>query len=362
MAATAFLSMWISNTAATVMMIPIATSLIGMLPRETSGSKSPEHIRRLEVCLLLGIAYAANIGGLGTLVGTPPNALLAGFLNEHGISIGFGRWMLLAVPVVILFLVLAWLVLARVVLHSKSRSVEVPQSLIESEYRELGKITQAEWTVIAVFLVTVALWVAREPLSHWESFVGMFPWVARINDASIAIAAAVALFLLPANNTTGERILDWQAASRLPWGVLLLIGGGMSLASATKVTGLDAALAGNLQVLLALHPALLVVVITVSVIFLTEVVSNTAITAALLPVLFGLAAESGSGPMQLLVPATLAASCAFMLPISTPPNAVVFGTGRLSMQSMLCYGFWLNVLGTILIPLMMYLFGWLLIA
>ena len=362
MVATAFLSMWISNTAATVMMIPIAASLIGMMPRDASSSMPSARAGRFELCLLLGIAYSANIGGLGTIVGTPPNALLAGFLQEHGITLGFGRWMLFAVPLVVLFLALSWLVLFRCVLNKESRTIVVSQAAIDESYRELGQVTRAQWTVLSVFLVTVGLWIAREPLTHWEWLVGMCPWVARMNDASIAIAAAVAFFLLPAGKKSGERMLDWQTASQLPWGVLVLIGGGMSLGSAMNTSGLNDAIAGNLQVILALPPVLLIVAVTGLVIFLTELVSNTAITATLLPVLFGLGAQTLDGPLSLMIPATLAASCAFMLPIGTPPNAVVFGTGRVPMQMMMRYGLWLNLIGTILIPCLMYLFGWVLLG
>ncbi len=362
MAATAFLSMWISNTAATVMMIPIAASLIGMMPRDVSSSMPSPGAGRFELSLLLGIAYSANIGGLGTIVGTPPNALLAGFLQEHGITLGFARWMLFAVPLVVLFLALAWVVLISCVLDKEARAIVVMQAAIDESYRELGQVTRAQWTVLSVFLVTVALWIAREPLTHWQWLVGMCPWVARVDDASIAIAAAVAFFLLPAGKTSGERVLDWQTANQLPWGVLVLIGGGMSLGSAMNTSGLSDAIANNLQVILALPPVLLIVAITGLVILLTELVSNTAITATLLPVLFGLGAQTLDGPLSLMIPATLAASCAFMLPIGTPPNAVVFGTGRVPMQMMMRYGLWLNLIGTILIPCLMYLFGWVLLG
>ncbi|MDG2220721.1 MAG: SLC13 family permease [Rubripirellula sp.] len=362
MVATAFLSMWISNTAATVMMLPIATSLTSMLWSEESKQDSSGERRGVELCFLLGIAYAANIGGLGTIVGTPPNALLAGFLQERGISLGFGRWMLFAIPLVILFLGLCWLMLNRFALKTVSQGRAVSLATLDKQYRQLGPMTHAQWTVLTVFSVAVALWVFREPLNHWEWLVGYCPWIARLNDASIAMAAAVALFLLPGNQVTGERVLDWESASELPWGVLILIGGGMSLGSAMGATGLTAVMGSRLEVILTLPPVLLVVVLTGLVIFLTEIISNTAITAAILPVLFGLAATGSDGPLPLLVPATLAASCAFMLPIGTPPNAVVFGTGRVPMHSMMRYGLGLNLIGTILIPGLMYLLGWIVVS
>ncbi len=362
MAATAFMSMWISNTAATVLMLPIGASLISMLRKDMSTSGTSGDHRRIECCFLLGIAYSANIGGLGTIVGTPPNALLAGFLQEQGITIGFGRWMLFAVPLVILFLGACWLLLYRFTLDAVSRRAAVSLAAVDEQYRELGPMTRAQWTVLSVFLSTVALWIFREPLMHWDRLVESCPWVARLDDASIAMAAAIALFLLPGNKASGERILDWETANRLPWDVLILIGGGMSLGSTLGATGLTEAMGSNLQIFLALPIVLLIAALTGLVIFLTETISNTAITAAILPVLFGLGEQVSGGPLLLLVPATLAASCAFMLPIGTPPNAVVFATGRVPMHTMMRYGLWLNLIGTILIPGLMYLLGWMLLA
>ncbi|MCP4887796.1 MAG: DASS family sodium-coupled anion symporter [Planctomycetaceae bacterium] len=360
MVATAFLSMWISNTAATVMMLPIATSLTSLLWSEESTLDPSGNHRNVERCFLLGIAYSANIGGLGTIVGTPPNALLAGFLQEHGISLGFGRWMLFAIPLVILFLGLCWLILNRFALKTVSQGREINAATLNSQYHELGPMTRAQWNVLSVFSVAVALWVFREPISHCQWMVECCPWVTRLNDASIAITAAVTLFLLPSNKNTGEKVLDWESASELPWGVLVLIGGGMSLASAMGETGLTAIMGSKLDAILTIPPILLIVVLTALVIFLTEIISNTAITAAMLPILFGLGANNPTSPLSLVIPATLAASCAFMLPIGTPPNAVVFGTGRLPMRTMMGYGMALNLLGTLLIPGLMCLFGWIL--
>ena len=362
MAATAFLSMWISNTAATVMMLPIAMSLVRMLNRQDNDSINSERNERLEICFLLGIAYSANIGGLGTIVGTPPNALLVGFLQEQGIAIGFGRWMLFAVPLVILFLLSCWILLWRFVLGDKSVGLSISSEKLNEQNRELGPITRAEWTVITVFVATVALWICREPLSQSSWLMSMCPWITRLDDASIAMAASVALFYLPGDKETGARILDWEIASKLPWGVLVLIGGGMSLASGMEVSGLTRVIGDKLQMILALHPLLLVWTLTAVVILLTEIVSNTAIAATILPALFGLGTQTLGGPLPLLVTATLAASCAFMLPIATPPNAVLFGSGRVPMQMMVYYGAWLNLIGMFLIPGLMYLLGWVLIS
>lgn len=357
MAATSFLSMWISNTATTVMMIPIATSLIALLPSDDSTSKPSNSSRRFELCLFLGIAYSASIGGIGTLVGTPPNALLVGFLEEQGITIGFGRWMLLAIPLVVSFLTLLWLLLYKLVLPKEIHAISIERSVIDQQLHKLGPMTRPEWTVLSVFLVTATLWIIREPLQHWSWIIDICPGIGRLNDASIAVAAAIALFLLPVNKTTGDRALDWETANRLPWGVLILLGGGMSLATAMNTSGLNAAMADKLQILETLSPVVLIATVTAITIFLTEVTSNTATTAALLPVLFGIGTHVVGGPLPLMIPATLAASCAFMLPVATAPNAVVFGTGRVPMQTMIRCGLWLNLAGCILIPLLMYLVG-----
>ncbi len=357
MGATALLSMWISNTATTVMMIPIATSIVAMLPGEGAESDRSDDAGRFELCLLLGIAYSASIGGLGTLVGTPPNAMLVGFLHEHGIEVGFGRWMLLAVPLVVLFLALSWLVLDKLVLRDSARSVSIDRAAIREQYAGLGELTRAEWTVLSVFIATAALWIFREPLTHCTWLIEICPWVGRISDASIAIAAAVVLFLLPVDKATGHRALDWESANRLPWGVLILFGGGLSLAGAMTASGLNEAVAEVLRSLENLPPFLLIVAVTGFVIFLTEVASNTATIAALLPVLFSIGADAVGGPLPMMVPATLAASCAFMLPMATGPNAVVFGTGRVSMQAMMRGGLWLNLVGILLIPLAMLVIG-----
>lgn len=362
MAATAFLSMWISNTAATVMMLPIGISLAQMLREENSLPSLMTKPGRVEICLLLGIAYAANIGGMGTIVGTPPNALLAGFLEDRGIAIGFGRWMLFALPLVALLLASCWFVLYRFGFDRISRGLKLSPEAITRHYEKLGHMKRSEWTVLTVFVATVILWTVREPLTHWEWLTCYLPWIGGLNDVSIAMGASVTLFMLPSGEANGERVLDWKTASELPWGVLVLIGGGMSLGAAMSATGLTNALSERLESLVHLPPLLLIVALTGTVIFLTEIMSNTAIMIAILPVLFGIGDQTSVGPLPLLVTATLAASCAFMLPIGTPPNACAYGTGLIPMQSMRRFGLWLNLIGTFLIPGLMYLLGWLLLG
>lgn len=356
LAATAFASMWISNTATVVMMIPIARSIVALMRDGLDESKS-EATDDFENSLLLSIAFGASIGGLGTLVGTPANAVMAGFLTEKGIAIGFGRWMLFGIPIVIGLLFAAWIVLTRWPFHLTTDEIPGGREFIDAERDRLGAVSRGEWTVLLTVTTTIALWIFREPLVHCQWLLQCAPWVTGLSDATIAIAGAVTLFVIPVDSDTGEAALDWPTASRLPWGVLVLIGGGLSLAAAVRSSGLDAALGTQLHGLTALPPFVMVVILTLVVVFLTEVTSNTATAAALIPVLFELGTGLPGGPLQLVVPATLAASCAFMLPVATPPNAIVFGTDRVSSERMMQGGIWLNLAATVLIPLAMYGIG-----
>jgi len=379
MIATALLSMWISNTATTVMMLPIGLSVIGMLAGHRDGHPTPAATEgtagdgsapgtphpdraRLGPCLLLGIAYAANIGGVGTLVGTPPNVLLAGFVKtQYGIDIGFGRWMLFGVPLVILFVSIAWLVLTRMVFRLGGGHLAGSADLIREELKRLGPIGRGERTVLIVFVATAAAWAVREPLTVWSGLAGWWPGVRNINDTTIAVAAAILLFLIPIDSRRGIFALDWETAQRLPWGVLLLFGGGLSLAKAVSTSGLAAWVGDQMSAIASWPVAAMVVATTVLVILLTEVTSNTATTTTFLPILGGVAMGIGAAPLLLLVPATLAASFAFMLPVATPPNALVFGSGQITMGQMIRAGMWLNVVGAVLIPLLLYTVGaWLL--
>ena len=336
MAATAFISMWVSNTATVAMLLPMALAVIELVEehgqREGDGQASTGE---LAVALLLGLAYAANIGGLGTLIGTPPNALLAGFMAEsYGRTIGFVEWMLLGVPLVIVALPLAWLLLTRFLHPLRGIGIAGGRQAIVEQARALGRLSRAEWTVGVVTALTAAAWLGRPLL------VAAAPG---LSDAGIAIAGALLLFLLPVSGR-GDRALTWENAEQLPWGVLVLFGGGLSLAHAIQVTGLAGwigqALAGA-----ASWPALLILVLVTTVVcFLTELTSNTATAAALLPVVAALALAIGTDPLQLAVPTALAASCAFMMPVATPPNAIVYGSGRVSMPQMIRAGIWLNFL------------------
>jgi len=326
--ATAALSMWVSNTATAVIMLPLALSL---LPEDRDAR------RGLAPPLLLAVAYGANIGGLGTLVGTPPNAFLAGFLSEvYSLEVGFGQWMLVGVPVVALSLPLVWWVLV-------SRLDPVPAGEVGDAVAvppPAGPLRREEWVVGGITAGVALAWVTQ-PLLESR--------IPGLSDAGIAMVGALLLFALPVGYRPLRFSLTWKEAEALPWGVLILFGGGLSLASAIQGTGLAGWIGGRLGVLDTFPLWVLVLAVTVLMIFLTELTSNTATAAAFLPVVAALAVGAGESPLVLAVPAALAASCAFMLPVATPPNAVVFGSGEIEMGQMIRAGLWLNVLLTLLI-------------
>jgi sodium-dependent dicarboxylate transporter 2/3/5 len=362
MLAVAMLSMWISNTATTVMMLPIGLSVVHLVSErlKEQNDVGPRVDSNFAVCLLLGIAYASSIGGVCTLIGTPPNAFMAAYLSKtHHVSIGFGQWMLVAVPMAAIFLLIAWLVLTRVVFPIRMREIPGGRALIRGELAKLGSISRGEWTVAVVFGLTVLAWVTRKPLQGWKWFAELIPAIKGLNDAGIAMAGAVLLFVIPVDARRGVFVLDWETAKRLPWGVLLLFGGGLSLAEAVDKSHLAQWIGRQIPAHLDLFP--LVVVATAVVILLTELTSNIATASAFLPILGSVALGIGIDPLLLVVPPAIAASCAFMLPVATPPNAIVFGSGQIRIAQMAKAGLWLNLVGIILITITTYtLGGWVL--
>jgi len=353
MLATALLSMWISNTATTVMMLPIGLSVVGLvserLGEATDGRAGGSPTRggaNFPICLMLGIAYGASIGGLGTLIGSPPNLILAGFVKEsYGVEISFAAWMRVGLPVAAVMLVLAWWCLVNVVYPIRLGAIPGGRKLIRDELAGLGPMTRGEWSVLAVFLPTAAAWIAREPLSRWTWLVERVPAVERLHDATIALAAAVLLFAIPVNARCGQFVLDWKTAAKVPWGVLLLFGGGLSLAAGFQQSGLSQWIGRQVAVFDQLPVMPLVLLTTGTVLLLTELTSNTATASVFLPILGGAAVGLGLDPMVLLLPAGMAASCAFMLPVATPPNAIVFGSGHVRIGQMVKAGVWLNLIG-----------------
>ncbi|HSK55936.1 MAG TPA: DASS family sodium-coupled anion symporter [Jiangellales bacterium] len=358
MVATAFLSMWVSNTATTLMMLPIGLSVLALVS-ERSGATDAKSVRNFGVGLMLAIAYAATIGGLSTLIGSPPNLIMAGFVEQsYGIEISFAGWMKMGVPLTIVFLLVAWWFLTRVAYPTRLAEVAGGRQVIQNELSALGRMSRGEWTVLAIFVSTALLWVFRQPLSEWEALVAVLPFMANLSDASIAIAAAVALFLVPVSARRGEGALDWKTAQKgLPWGVLLLFGGGLSLAKAVQESGLDDYIGTQVAGLGVLPTVLLVASLCAVVLLLTELTSNTATAATFLPVLGGVAMGIGIDPLLVLVPAAMAATCAFMLPVGTPPNAIVFGSGKVTIGQMVRAGLWLNITGVVLITVTVYALG-----
>ena len=343
MVATAFLSMWISNTATAVMMLPMGMSIVSELKDNPNTADNENSI--FGKTLMLSIAYAASIGGIATLIGTPPNLVFAGFVEKtYGIEISFWQWMKFGLPISVLLLVIAWFYLTRVAYTFKQIEFPGGKKEIQRLKKELGPMKKEEKAVLFVFVLTALCWIFR-------SYV-LQKFIPKIDDTAIAIAAAVLLFIIP--STKKEALIIWEDAVKIPWGIILLFGGGMALASGFQITGLAAWLGAQMGLLQGLSLFLLVLFITAAVNFLTEVTSNLATAAMLMPILAPIALQLEVNPFILMVATTLAASCAFMLPVATPPNAVVFGSGYLKISDMIKSGFWLNIISIIILTLMVY--------
>ena len=344
MLASAVISMWVMNTSTTMMLMPIAVSIIAVI-HNSNPDLSDTQRDDFQHALLLGVAYGATIGGISTLVGTAPNAMLAAFLdNNYGTQIDFARWMLVGVPVSVCMLPLAWFVLTRLAFNVDFHTSGEGQAELENMRVEMGRISVPEIRVACVFTTMAVLWVARPMLTT-------VPALAALDDSMIAMGGGILLFILPSGDKEDPLLLRWEYAVRLPWGVLFLFGGGLSLAAAVQRTGLAEWLGTNLQAVGALPLILIVVIVATLIIFLTELTSNVATTATFLPVVGAIAIESGFDPIVLTVPVTLAASCAFMLPVATPPNAIVFGSGLLRIPRMARAGFALNLFAILVVTL-----------
>ncbi len=323
MLASALLSMWISNTATTLMLLPVALAILEKMPDD-----------RLALPLLLGIAYAANLGGIGTPVGTPPNLIFMNvYLETTGEELGFAQWMTWGIPVVLLFLpIMGWWL---------TRNLTAPPVKVPA----VGTWQAAEIRVFIVFAITATLWVTRTPEWGWAHQLGM-TWV---KDGQIALLAAITLFIIPDGKQ--GRLLDWEHASKIPWGVLLLFAGGIALARAFVVSGLSVRLAEQLSLLSHWPVLLMIAIIALVVTFLTELTSNTATTTLLMPILAAAGIAANMEPALLMVPAAMSASCAFMLPVATAPNAIVFGSNLIHINKMIKLGFVLNLVGAVVITL-----------
>lgn len=362
MGATAFLSMWVSNTATAAMMIPIVLSVIDVALRSRSGKGLKEHggipdddrdIRNFALAALLGVAYAASIGGLGTIIGSPPNGILVRFIEQtYGVQVEFLTWMLVGVPAMLTFLPLAWFINTTLLFPTRMKEIEGGREYVRDEWAKLGPLNSGERATLGVFSMAVFLWVTAPLLKDWT--IGDVAPLGGLSDAGIAIIAAISLFLLSVNRKKGETLMDWATAVQLPWGVLVLFGGGLALAAATEANGVPGFI-GSLASGFAGLPVWIVLLAIIAImVFMSELTSNTAQVATMLPILAALAPVLGVRPELLLIPSTIAASCAFMMPVGTPPNAIVFGTGLVRMPQMMKAGIWLNLTGIVLIFVLTY--------
>ena len=343
MVATAFLSMWISNTATAVMMLPIAMAIVDQLKDNPDTIENENKI--FGKALMLGIAYSASIGGISTLIGTPPNLILAGVVEEtFGYEITFSTWFKFGFPISLILLFLCWKYLTGIAFKFEQKSFPGGIKEIKKQLQKIGKISYEEKLVALIFTLTAIAWVTRDILKLI---------IPVIDDTIIVMISALIIFLLPTNDKK-RRLINWEEASKLPWGILLLFGGGMALASGFKESGLALWIGTQMTLLDGINLFLLLFVLIASVNFLTEITSNLATTAMLLPILYPMAMTIDVHPFILMVSAAVAASCAFMLPVATPPNAVVFGSGYLRIPDMVRVGIWMNVLSIILLSVFVY--------
>ncbi|MTI32518.1 SLC13 family permease [Xanthovirga aplysinae] len=348
MLATAFLSMWINNVATAMMMVPIGLAIIFQFTDALKDHKgidtNPDNFK-LGKALMLGIAYAASIGGLATITGSVPNALFVGMINTfYGQSMDFGTWLLFGIPITVVFLLGTWWYLVKIAFPLKIDDLPVGKEVIQNEKGKLGVMKGEELAVLVVFSLTALAYISRSLL-----FKGM-----NLSDTTIAITGAVVLFLIPAPNHKGQFILNWETAKNIPWGIILLFGGGLTIAVGIKETGLDEWIGTQLTVLRGIPLIFIIMAVAALVLFLTEVSSNTATSTMMIPLMGALAMSINVHPYTLMVAAAIAASCAFMLPIATPPNAFVFGSGYIKMGEMAKAGFWLNLFGILVITLFVY--------
>lgn len=361
MVATAFLSAWMSNTATAIMILPIGLSIIKQIEDEFGEVET----HRFSLCLMLGIAYSASMGGMATLVGTPPNLVLQRTFEltfPQATPISFGIWMIMAVPMAVAMILVIWLILTQII-YRIPKHLQVDPKIVNSQYKALGPMTYEEKVVAITFAVTAMLWVFRKNLTlglitipGWSN---LLPTAAFIDDGTVAIFMASLLFFLPARNPEGNTatLMDVSVFRHIPWAVVLLFGGGFALAKGFQVTGLAALIGSKLEVLAGIGTVAMIGIICVTLSFLTELTSNTATTQMILPILGALAVAMKVNPLLLMIPAALSASCAFMMPVATPPNAIVFASGRIKIGEMVKAGILLNCIGVVIVTALFLLIG-----
>ncbi len=358
MLATSFLSMWISNTATAMMMVPILLSIT----KKLEDYIDKKELDKYTIGLLLGVAYSASIGGIATLVGTPPNLSFARIFQimfPSAPEISFTSWFIFALPISIAFFIITWSYLYFIFKPKKS-AFSLNEVDFREQYRQLGKSTYEQKVVAVVFAVLALLWLTRAGINMGDlkipGWSSLFSSPKYINDGTVAIALSVVLFVIPAKNKE-KRIMDWDTAAKIPWNIVLLFGGGFALASAFKESGLSIYVGEQLSTVGSIHPVFIIAIIALTMTFLTELTSNTATTEMLLPVLAGMSVTINVNPLLFMLPATISASMAFMLPVATPPNAIVFGSNKISVIQMAKTGLLLNLLGVIIITLLTYYWG-----
>ena len=342
MCATAFLSMWISNSATAIMMLPIALSIITVFKEDKNDIKN----NNFDKALVLSIAFSATIGGIATIIGTPPNTVMAAMLSEiYNYEINFVDWLKIGLPTSIILLPITWIILTFLCFPLNSKA-SIKDKVIKDKIKELGKISQDEIMVGIVFIITASLWISRKWLS--TALDGVIP-AGALNDSTIAIMAAIFLFIIPSNRPKRKRLIDWQVAQNIPWGALILIGGGLSLATVINSSGLATWIGSLSSNLSNISIVFIVLICIASIIVLTELTSNTATASTFIPIMGATALGLGQDPLLLIIPATLAASCAFMMPVATPPNTIAYASGHLKISDMIKAGIWLNIISIIII-------------
>ncbi|MFM7855905.1 MAG: SLC13 family permease [Flammeovirgaceae bacterium] len=344
MIATAFISMWISNTATAMMMLPIALSVINLLKSDESLSyeKLPKGERNFAIALLLTIGYASSIGGIGTIIGTPPNVVFAGLLDHfYHQKLDFGKWMLVGIPLMVLLLIFMYLVITAVLFKNNITNVSGSDELIYKKLNELGKVRREEKYVMVIFIITCLLWIFQQPIN-------LMVKKEILNDTNVAMMGGVLMFITPTDWKKMEFLLKWSDTEKMSWGILILFGGGLCLAQGLSNAGVIQAVGKQIADNSPSTNWLLFGLITASV-FITELMSNVALVQIFLPVVFGIATNLGINPILLGMPVTLGASMAFMFPVATPPNAIVFSSGHMQMRHMIKAGIWLNVISVLLI-------------
>jgi len=359
MLATVFLSMWISNTATTMMMIPIVLSIVINLEE----SLPDKAVSKYATGLFLAIAYSASVGGMSTLVGTPTNLIMPKVLTllyPGAPEISFADWFFFALPVTGIMFAAIWLVVY-FIYRPKEKWTGVSQQQFRDRYAALGKTSYEEKVVFVLFVILALLWIFRAGIEfesfHIRGWSSVFGYPEYINDGTVAILIAIILFIVPAKSKEAKRIMDWKTVQKLPWNIVLLFGGGFALAAGFQSSGLALWFGEQLSWSRSIHPILIMFSIVTLMSFLTELTSNVASTQMLLPVFAALAVSSGNNPILFMIPATLASSLAFMLPTATPPNAIIFGTERIQIRTMIRTGFLLNMLGIIVVVILTWLFG-----